>query len=163
MKSSSSSRRAASTDIPDHLSPLLPIIPCLRQVFWVTSRVLTIIIRIRLKNLNTKSEIPCRSIHFKIFTFSHWASNNLYIYMYIQGDTKNNRTHIFLTEIHKFNSSYFFFHNFCAKHSRWLKLFGIIIPRQKFECTKLELFCYIFIEVIKRFMGSVFVGVTPYI
>ena len=38
---SSSSCPAASTDIPDHLSPLLPIIHRLRQVFWVTSRVLT--------------------------------------------------------------------------------------------------------------------------
>ena len=27
---------------------------------------------------------------------------------------------------------------------------------QKFECTKLELFCFIFVEVIKKFMGSVF-------
>ena len=35
--SSSSSCRAASTDIPDPLSPLLPIIHRLRQVFWVTS------------------------------------------------------------------------------------------------------------------------------
>ena len=26
---------------------------------------------------------------------------------------------------------------------------------QKFECTKLELFCFIFVEVIKKFMGSV--------
>ena len=39
--SSSSSCRAASTDILDHLSPLLPIIHRLRQVFWVTSCVLT--------------------------------------------------------------------------------------------------------------------------
>ena len=39
--SSSSSCRAASTDIPDPLSPLLPIIHRLRQVFWVTSCVLT--------------------------------------------------------------------------------------------------------------------------
>ena len=39
--SSSSSCPATSTDIPDHLSPLLPIIHLLRQVFWVTSRVLT--------------------------------------------------------------------------------------------------------------------------
>ena len=39
--SSSSSCRAASTDIPDHLSPLLPIIHRLRQGFWVTSCVLT--------------------------------------------------------------------------------------------------------------------------
>ena len=41
MQSSSSSRRATSTDILDHLSPLLPIVHHLRQVFWVTSRVLT--------------------------------------------------------------------------------------------------------------------------
>ena len=39
--SSSSSCRAASTDIPDPLSPLLPIIHRLRQVFRVTSCVLT--------------------------------------------------------------------------------------------------------------------------
>ena len=39
--SSSSSCRAASTDILDHLSPLLPIIHRLWQVFWVTSFVLT--------------------------------------------------------------------------------------------------------------------------
>ena len=38
---SSSSCRAASTDIPDLLSPLLPIIHRLWQVFRVTSRVLT--------------------------------------------------------------------------------------------------------------------------
>ena len=36
-KSSSSSCRAASTDIPDPLSPLLPIIHRLQQVFRVTS------------------------------------------------------------------------------------------------------------------------------
>ena len=35
--SSSSSCRAASTDIPDTLSPLLPIIHCLRLVFRATS------------------------------------------------------------------------------------------------------------------------------
>ena len=38
---SSSSCRAASTDIPDPLSPLLPIIHRLWQVFRVTSCVLT--------------------------------------------------------------------------------------------------------------------------
>ena len=38
---SSSSCRAASTDIPDPLSPLLPIIHRLRQVFRITSCVLT--------------------------------------------------------------------------------------------------------------------------
>ena len=37
----SSSCRAASTDIPDPLSPLLPIIHRLWQVFWATSRILT--------------------------------------------------------------------------------------------------------------------------
>ena len=37
----SSSSRAASTDILDHLSPLFPIVHHLRQVFWVTSCVLT--------------------------------------------------------------------------------------------------------------------------
>ena len=40
-KSSSSSCRAGSTDIPDPLSPLLPIVHRLRQVFWTTSRILT--------------------------------------------------------------------------------------------------------------------------
>ena len=40
-KSSSSSRRVASTDIPDPLSPLLPIVHRLRQVFRATSRILT--------------------------------------------------------------------------------------------------------------------------
>ena len=39
--SSSSSCRAACADIPDRLSPFLPIIHRLRQVFRVTSRVLT--------------------------------------------------------------------------------------------------------------------------
>ena len=39
--SSSSSCRAASADIPDPLSPFLPIIHRLRQVFRVTSCVLT--------------------------------------------------------------------------------------------------------------------------
>ena len=38
---SSSSCRAASTDIPDPLSPLLPIVQWLWQVFWATSRILT--------------------------------------------------------------------------------------------------------------------------
>ena len=37
----SSSCRAASTDIPNPLSPLLPIIHCLRQVFRITSCVFT--------------------------------------------------------------------------------------------------------------------------
>ena len=39
--SSSSSCRGASTDIPDPLSPLLPIIHRLWQVFRATSRILT--------------------------------------------------------------------------------------------------------------------------
>ena len=39
--SSSSSCRAASTDIPDPLSPRFPIIHRLRQVFRVTSRIIT--------------------------------------------------------------------------------------------------------------------------
>ena len=39
--SSSSSWRAASMDIPDPLSPRLPVIHCLRQVFRVTSRIIT--------------------------------------------------------------------------------------------------------------------------
>ena len=39
--SSSSSCRAGSTDIPDPLSPLFPIVHRLRQVFWTTSRILT--------------------------------------------------------------------------------------------------------------------------
>ena len=39
--SSSSSSRAASTDIPDPLSPLLPIVHRLWQVFRATSRILT--------------------------------------------------------------------------------------------------------------------------
>ena len=38
---SSSSCRAGSTDIPDPLSPLFPIVHRLRQVFWTTSRILT--------------------------------------------------------------------------------------------------------------------------
>ena len=38
ISSSSSSSRAASTDIPDPLSPLLPIIHRFWQVFWVISR-----------------------------------------------------------------------------------------------------------------------------
>ena len=37
----SSSRRAGSTDIPDPLSPLFPIVHRLRQVFWTTFRILT--------------------------------------------------------------------------------------------------------------------------
>ena len=39
--SSSSSCHAGSTDIPDPLSPLLPIVHRLRQVFRTTSRILT--------------------------------------------------------------------------------------------------------------------------
>ena len=41
VKSSSSSCHAASTDIPDPLSPLLSIVHCLWQVFRATSRILT--------------------------------------------------------------------------------------------------------------------------
>ena len=41
VSSSSSSGRAASTDIPDPLSPLLPIIHRFWQVFRTTSRILT--------------------------------------------------------------------------------------------------------------------------
>ena len=40
-KSSSSSCRAASTDISDPLSPPLPIVHRLWPVFWATSRILT--------------------------------------------------------------------------------------------------------------------------
>ena len=39
--SSSSSCRAACADIPDRLSPFLPIIHRLRQVLRITTRVLT--------------------------------------------------------------------------------------------------------------------------
>ena len=38
---SSSSCRAASTDVPDPFSPPLPIIHRFRQVLWITSRILT--------------------------------------------------------------------------------------------------------------------------
>ena len=38
---SSSSCRAGSTDFPDLLSSLFPIVHRLRQVFWTTSRILT--------------------------------------------------------------------------------------------------------------------------
>ena len=41
ISSTSSSCRAASTDIHDPLSPLLPIVHRLWQVFWATSRILT--------------------------------------------------------------------------------------------------------------------------
>ena len=41
LHSSSLSCRAGSTDIPDPLSPLFPIVHRLRQVFWTTSRILT--------------------------------------------------------------------------------------------------------------------------
>ena len=41
LSSSSSSWRAASTDIPDPLSPRLPIIHRLRQVFKITSRIIS--------------------------------------------------------------------------------------------------------------------------
>ena len=54
-------------------------------------------------------------------------------------------------------------HNFYTKHPRLLKLFSIIIHRQKLECTKLELFCFIYVEVIKKLMGSVFLGGHPVI
>ena len=37
----SSSFRATSTNIPDPLSPLLPIVHCLQQVLRATSRILT--------------------------------------------------------------------------------------------------------------------------
>ena len=39
--SSSSLCPAGSTDIPDPLSSLFPIVHCLRLVFWTTSRILT--------------------------------------------------------------------------------------------------------------------------
>ena len=38
---SSSPCRAGSTNIPDPLSTLFPIVHRLRQVFWTTSRILT--------------------------------------------------------------------------------------------------------------------------
>ena len=43
-KRTSSSCRAASTDIPDPLSPLLPIVHRLWQVFRTTSRILTLLL-----------------------------------------------------------------------------------------------------------------------
>ena len=46
--SSSSSCRAACADIPDRLSPFLPIIHRLRQVFRVTSRVLTQLLYVKI-------------------------------------------------------------------------------------------------------------------
>ena len=44
---SSSSCRAGSTDIPDPLSPLLPIVHRPRQVFRTTSRILTKLLNVR--------------------------------------------------------------------------------------------------------------------
>ena len=69
----------------------------------------------------------------------------------VQGDPKKISTHIFLTEIHKFNSSLFFFSGYEVD-----SVHSIHQHVQKFECTKLELFCFIFIEVRKKFMDSVF-------
>ena len=43
----SSSYRVAGTDIPDPLSPLLPIIHRLWQVFWATSRIFTQLLYVR--------------------------------------------------------------------------------------------------------------------
>ena len=45
--SSSSSYRAGSTDIPDPLSPLLPIVHRPRQVFRTTSCILTQLLNVR--------------------------------------------------------------------------------------------------------------------
>ena len=48
-------------------------------------------------------------IFFKQLGHTHTHTHtHIYIYIYI-GWPRKNRTHIFLTEIHKFNSSLFFF------------------------------------------------------
>ena len=66
--------------------------------------------------------------------------------------TQKNRTHIFLTEIHEFNSSHLFFSGY-EVDSVYNSIHQYV---QKFECTKLELFCFIFVEITKKFMGCVF-------
>ena len=56
--SSSSSYRAGSTDIPDPLSPLLPIVHRPRQVFRTTSCILTQLLNVR----SSWSSCPCAAV-----------------------------------------------------------------------------------------------------
>ena len=79
--SSSSSCRAASTDIPDHLSPLLPIIHRLWQVFWVTSCILTWLL------YGSSWGVVARTCSILLSTFlcscRTYPFSNKYIYIYI--------------------------------------------------------------------------------
>ena len=73
----------------------------------------------------------------------------------LKGDQKKQtRNHIFLTEIHKFNSRLFFFSGYevDSVHENW----DHSIHQHVYQGKELELFCFIFGEVIKKFMGSVF-------
>ena len=83
----------------------------------------------------------------------------------IQGDApppkKKTRPIYFWLKYINLILAFSFFYNFCVKHPRFLKLLGIIIHRQKFECTELELFCFIFVEGIKKFMSFVFLVGSP--
>ena len=64
--SSSSPCHAARTDIPDPLSPLLPIVHHLWQVFRATSRILTELLNI-----------------WKYMYMTHITHTHTYIYIYI--------------------------------------------------------------------------------
>ena len=92
--SSSSSCRAASTDIPDPLSPLLPIFHRLWQVFRATSRILTLgrcpwCSRYRRRNWTRRHEfkswtrliafhialIPLGKVWIQLFSLQLWVNS----------------------------------------------------------------------------------------
>ena len=79
---------------------------------------------------------------------------------------KKNRIHIFLTEIHKFNSSLLFFFRIWSRFCAW-KIWTIVFTNMSWSTKEknLELFCFIFVEVIKSLwvLGFFLGGVTLYI
>ena len=110
--------------------------------------------------------------HFKNIYLLQWFSSTLYIYIYIYRERergwpppKKNRVHIhvFLTEIHKFNSTFFFFFRIWSRFCAWR--IGTIVFSNMSWSTKEKTFCveaFIFVEVIKKFMGSVGVFFLSY-
>ena len=73
--SSSSSCRAVSTDIPDPLSSLLPIVHCFWQVLRATSRILTELLYVD----SSWSSCFCSAIWRGPFSYGRY----IYIYLYI--------------------------------------------------------------------------------
>ena len=98
-----------------------------------------------------------RIYNIRIIHFNQIFIYNMNTFQNITGwQKKKIRTHIFLTEMHKFNSSlfFFFFFFFFRIRSRFCvwKIVTIVFTNMSWSTKEktLELFCFIFVEVIKK-------------